>query len=138
MTGNQPLQKYASRFGENAETAALSDAEGTEDLGAFGFLRGTSDRAEMLELRKKSGNIRAIGYGWIQKVDFDPSTGITLHAGDEKIKIKGRNLNLVARQQTSLLGGIIRHRVPWLSESDQSATLQANKNDVVVEAIEWG
>jgi hypothetical protein len=137
MSGNQPLQKYASRFSENAETAATSDAEGTEDLGAFGFLRGTSDRAEMLELRKKTGNIRAIGYGWIQKVDFDPSAGLTLYAGDEKIRIRGRNLNGIARQQTSLLGGIIRHRVPWIVESDQSATLQADKSAVVVEAIEW-
>jgi hypothetical protein len=131
------MQKYATRFGENPGATGTSDSEGTEDLGAFGFLRGNTDRAEMLELKKKTGNIRAIGYGWIQKVDFDPSTGITLHAGDETIKIKGRNLNAVARQQTSLLGGIFRHRVPWISESDQSATLQADKSDVVVEAIEW-
>jgi hypothetical protein len=137
MSGNSTMQKYATRFGEGPEAAGTSDAEGTEDLGAFGLLRGRSDRAEMLELRKKTGNIRAIGYSWIQKVDFDPSGGITLHAGEEKIRIKGRNLNLVARQQTSLLGGIIRHRVPWLSESDQSATLQADKNVVIVEAIEW-
>jgi hypothetical protein len=137
MSGNNTLQKYATRFGDGAEQGKESDAEGTEDLGAFGFLRGTSDRAEMLELRKKTGNIRAIGYGWIQKVDFDPSAGLTLYAGDETIRIKGRNLNAVARQQTSLLGGIIRHRVPWISESDQSAMLQADKSTVVVEAIEW-
>jgi hypothetical protein len=137
MSGNNTLQKYATRFGDGAEQGKESDADGTEDLGAFGFLRGTSDRAEMLELRKKTGNIRAIGYGWIQKVDFDPSAGLTLYAGDETIRIKGRNLNAVARQQTSLLGGIIRHRVPWISESDQSAMLQADKSTVVVEAIEW-
>jgi len=137
MSGNTTLQKYANRFGDGAESGAMSDAEGTEDLGAFGFLRGTRDRAEMLELRKKTGNIRAIGYGWIQKVDFDPSAGITLYAGDETIRIKGRNLNVVARQQISLLGGIIRQRIPWISESDQSTTLQADKDTVVVEAIEW-
>lgn len=137
MSGNNTMQKYANRFGEGPEAAGTSDAEGTEDLGAFGFLRGSTDRAEMLELRKKTGNIRAIGYGWIQKVDFDPSAGITVHAGDEKIRIRGRNLNCMARQQTSLLGGIIRHRVPWISESDQSTTLQADKNSVIVEAIEW-
>src|SRR5271170_6379059 len=138
MSDNSTMQKYATRFGEGPETAGTSDAEGTEDLGAFGFLRGTTDRAAMLELRKKTGNIRAIGYGWIQKVDFDPSAGLTLYAGDEKIRIRGRNLNGIARQQTSLLGGIIRHRVPWISESDQSTTLQADKSDVVVESIEWG
>lgn len=137
MNGNSTMQKYATRFEEDPQATGNADAEGTEDLGAFGFLRGRTDRAEMLELRKKTGNIRAIGYGWIHKVDFDPSTGLTLFAGDEKIRIKGRNLNGSAGQQTSLLGGIIRHRVPWVSESDQSATLQADKSAVVVEAIEW-
>jgi hypothetical protein len=137
MIANTSLQKYTSRIGDGAESGATSDAEGTEDLGAFGFLRGTRDKAEMLELRKKTGDIRAIGYGWIEKVDYDPSGNIILYAGDEKIKIKGRNLNVVARQQVSLLGGIVRHRVPWIVESDQRETLQADKNTVVVEAIEW-
>jgi len=137
MTGNQTLQKFASRFGEGTDAPAATDAEGTDDLGAFGFLRGTSDRAEMLQFKKKTGNIRAIGYGWIQKVDYDPSSGITIYAGDEKIIIKGRNLNTVARQQASLLGAILRHRVPWICESDQSTTLQADKQTVVVEKIEW-
>ncbi|HEY1685913.1 MAG TPA: hypothetical protein VGG19_14205 [Tepidisphaeraceae bacterium] len=137
MSGNTTLQKYANRFGEGIESAGESDAEGTENLGAFGFLRGSRDRAEMLELRKKTGNLRAIGFGWIQKIDFDPSSGITLYVVDETIKIKGRNLNAIARQQISLLGGIIRHRVPWIAESDQSTILQADKSDVVVETIEW-
>jgi hypothetical protein len=137
MNASTQFQNYASRFGEAAEASAPSDAEGTENLGAFGFLRGSRDRAEMLELRKKTGNIRAVAYGWIQKIDFDPSAGLTLYAGEETIRIKGRNLNAIARQQISLLGGIVRHRVPWVCESDQSTTLQADKNTVVVEAIEW-
>jgi hypothetical protein len=137
MSANTTPQKYASRFAENVESGATADAEEIENFVAFGFLRGSRDRSEMLELRKKTGNIRAVGYGWIEKVDFDPSGGILLHVGAETIKIKGRNLNAIARQQVSLLGGIIRHRVPWICESDQSATLQADKNAVVVEAIEW-
>ena len=137
MNANPPLSKYAARFGDSAETAISSDADGTENLVAFGFLRGTRDRAEMLELRKKTGDIRAIGYAWIQKVDFDPSGMITLFVGDETIRIKGRNLNAVASQQISLLGGIIRHRVPWIAEADQSTALQADNNSVVVETIEW-
>jgi hypothetical protein len=137
MSGNPTVQKYASRFGEEAEQSAMSDMEGTENLGNYGFLRGARDTAEMLELRKRTGNIRAISFSWIQKVDYDPSSGITLFAGDEKIRIKGRNLNAIGRQQISLLGGIMRHRVPWISESDQSTTMQADKNAVVVEMIEW-
>jgi hypothetical protein len=137
MSGNPTPQKYASRFGEEAESGAMSDMEGTENLGNYGLLRGARDTAEMLELRKRTGNIRAISFSWIQKVDYDPSSGMTLFAGDEKIRIRGRNLNLIARQQISLLGGIIRHRVLWISESDQSTTMQADKNAVVVEMIEW-
>jgi hypothetical protein len=138
MNGNPPLSKYAARFGDSADTTSSSDAEGTESLAAFGLLRGTHHRAEMLELRKKTGDIRAIGYAWIQKVDFDPSGTITLFfAGDETIRIKGRNLNAVASQQMSLLGGILRHRVPFICEADQSTALQSDNHSIVVEAIEW-
>lgn len=98
---------------------------------------GSRDRAEMLELRQKTGNIRAIGYGWIEKVDFDPSAGITLFVGSETIRIRGRNLNVLASQQVSLLGAIIRHRAPWIGEADQSTALQSDKTAVVVEKIEW-
>jgi hypothetical protein len=137
MSGNNTLQKYTSRFGDAVEASNALDDLDTDDLGAFGFLRGTSDRAEMLELRKKTGDIRAIGYGWIEKIDFDPSAGITVYAGEEIIRIKGRNLNAVAGRPISMLGGIMRHRVPWIAESDQSKMLQAIGSDVVVEAIEW-
>ena len=138
MSDNSMIQKYTSRVREfDADSVVGSDAEGAEDLGSFGFLRGTRDRAMMLELRKKTGNIRGVAYGWIQTIDFDPSSGITLYVGDATITIKGRNLNTVARQQISLLGGILRHRVPWIVESDQSAVLQADNKSLVVEAIEW-
>jgi hypothetical protein len=137
MNGNSVNQKYATRFAEGPEAGGALEAEGTEDLGVFGLLRGRTDRAEMLELRKKCGNIRAVAYGWIRKVDFDASGGITIYAGDEKITIKGRNLNATAGQQPTLLGGIVRHRVPWIAESDQSTTLQADKHAVVVEVIDW-
>jgi hypothetical protein len=137
MNANSPATKYATRFGDSVDGASAPDTDGTENLGAFGFLRGNRDRSEMLELRKKTGNIRAIGYGWIGKVDFDPSAGITLFVGEETIRIKGRNLNAVASEKPSLLGGIVRHRVPWVGEADQSTLLQADKNSVLVESIEW-
>jgi hypothetical protein len=139
MSGKTTLQKYADRLGDGAEAGAGSDAEGTENLGAFSFLRGARERAEMLELRRKGGDIRAMGYSWLERVDFDPSAGLTLYFGSgQTIRIKGRNLNTVTRQQISLLGGILRHRVPLIVESDQSGVLlQADKSAVVVEAIEW-
>jgi hypothetical protein len=130
MNANISNQKYTSRFGDGPERSADTDAEGTEHLGAYGLLRGSRDRSEMLELRKKTGNIRAISYAWLEKVDFD-------YAGQEKIRIKGRNLDAIASHHISLLGGVLRKRVPWISESNQSALLQADKDAVVVESIDW-
>ncbi len=91
----------------------------------------------MLELRRKSGVIRAIGYSWIHKIDYDASTGITLHAGSEAIRIKGRNLNADARPHIKLFEGLTRQKVSFIQEADQADSLQADKKAVVVESIEW-
>lgn len=88
----------------------------TEDLGSFGWLRGMRERATMLELRKKDGNITAIGYAWIEKIEFDPSEGITIHALGQKVQIQGRYLNAEVRPGVSLFQGLTRHRVPWVGE----------------------
>ena len=93
----------------------------TEDLGSFGWLRGMRERATMLELRKKDGNITAIGYAWIEKIEFDPSHGITIHALGREIKIQGRNLNTEVRPSVRLFQGLTRHRVPWVQESSRVA-----------------
>lgn len=88
----------------------------TEDLGSFGWLRGMRERATMLELRKKDGNITAIGYAWIEKIEFDPSEGITIHALGQQVKIQGLNLNAQVRPGVSLYLGLTRHRVTWIEE----------------------
>ena len=133
------LQKYASGRGPDAGSDAElpDDADASDDLGSFGWLRGTRDRAVMLELRKKTGNALAVSYGWLERVEFDPSEGITLHLGGQKITIKGRNLNGEARPQVRLFNGICRHRVSWIQEADQSADLQANMALPIVEQIIW-
>lgn len=122
----------------NGESANMvTEAEAIDDLGSFGWLRGVRDRALSLELRRKNGNIVAIGYGWIEKFEFDPSEGITLHTHGQKIRIKGRNLNAAVRSTVRLFEGMTRHRVPWIQEADEPARLQAEKNATVIEAIEW-
>ena len=121
------LNKYTGRPPESTgDEAAVSDPDGTEDLGAFGWLRGARDRCIMLELRKKSGTVLAIGYGWIERIEFDPSDGIRLHAGGKIIRIKGRNLNAEARPQVRLFQGLTRHRVAWIQESDHAANIRAD------------
>ena len=132
------LDRYSGRGSELvAEASAGADDDGTEDLGVFGWLRGTRDRSVMLELRKKTGDILAIGYGWIERIEFDPSKGITLKCGRQEIRIKGRNLNGEARPLVRLFQGLTRHRVPWIQEAGQGAALIADKQAPVIESIEW-
>lgn len=132
------LQKYTGRNGgEEAEATIPAEVDAVDDLGSMGWLRGIRDRALMLELRKKSGNIVAVGYGWIEKVEYDPSEGITLHALGQKIRIRGRNLNREVRPTIRLFEGLCRHRIPWIQETDHAALLKAEKSATVIESIEW-
>jgi hypothetical protein len=91
----------------------------------------------MLELRKKSGDVLAIGYHWIERVEFNPTDGITLHVHGDKIRIKGRNLNAEIRPEVRLFDGIARHRVAWVQEADRSSNLNGSERATVVEKIEW-
>jgi len=133
------LQKYAGgRTPDAGSDAELpDDVDASDDLGSFGWLRGTRDRAVMLELRKKAGNALAVSYGWLERVEFDPSEGITLHLGGQKITIKGRNLNGETRPQVRLFNGICRHRVSWIQEADQPADLRADAGATLIESIVW-
>jgi hypothetical protein len=132
------LRKYVSRNGGPViEPDTDTDFEGTEDFSAFGWLRGVRDRAVVLELRKKDGHILAITYSWIERFEFEPSEGITLHAGGQKILIRGRNLNAEVRPNLRLFTGLCRHRVPWVFEADRPTQLKAAQAATVIEQIEW-
>ena len=121
-----PRSTLPSRPGEEEPPA---------DYGAFGWLRGSHERAAMLELRKKDGSIIAYPYAWLFPAKFNPSEGITLKFGSEEVKIVGRNLNAEVRQGVRLFAGITRHRVPWIQEADEPAAMAAGKSATVVEAI---
>lgn len=112
--------------------------EGLDDLGAFGFLRGLNVRAIMLELRHKDGRLTAFPYSYLTKVEFDPSEGLTLHFGDNTVKLVGRNLNAETRTNVRLFGALVRHRVPWIQEADRATSLEAPDDAVVIEQIEAG
>lgn len=132
------LDKYTGRrpIADDDTDGGLEVDGGSEDLCAFGWLRTPGGRAVMLELRKKDGSIVAVAYGFINRVEFHPSEGITLRCGQEKISIKGRGLNAEIRPQIRLFQGITRHRVPWIQEADPATLLRADKNAVIVEAID--
>lgn len=132
------LDRYAGRDGGNgANDNEGHDESAVDDLGSFGFLRGSRERATMLELRKKDGGILAVAYGYMDKAEFDPSDGITLHLAGQEIRIKGRNLNVEVHPKVRLFEAICRHRVPWLREADEPELLTASETAAVVEEIEW-
>jgi hypothetical protein len=132
------LNQYLQPKPERVDGDDLEDARGAiDDLGAFGWLRGIHERALMLELRRKDGNIVAFGYAWLEHADFDPSEGITLHFGVKKIKITGRHLNTEIRSNVRLFAGLVRHRVPWIQESDERSALTANPAVTVIEQFEF-
>jgi hypothetical protein len=132
------LQKFAAKAGEKAANLAIADEPDiVDDLGTFGWLRGMHERAVMLELRKTNGNILAVGYGWLERAEYNPSEGITLHVVGRQIRIRGRNLNAEVRPLVRLFQGITRHRVPWVQEISELAAMRAGKGETVVEAIEW-
>ena len=88
---------------------------------SFGFLRGMRDRASMFEIRHRDGKIDAFTYAMLDRAEFDPSEGITLHFGRSQVKLEGRNLNLEIRPHVTLFGSILRGKVPWVAEADRPA-----------------
>lgn len=128
------LERYARPALASPES---EEGHGVQDCGAFGFLRGIRDRAIMLELRRKDGSIRAIGYAWLQAIEFDPSGGIALMFPGSIIKLSGRNLNKPNAQGVGLLAGLLRHRVTFIQEADQVAFMNASSAEAVVERMEW-
>ena len=131
------LDKYTKRADDPFAVPSPPDQDETDDYGAFGWLRGVRDKALMLELRKKDGSIRAVGYAWLHEADLDPSAGITLHVVGQKIRIIGRNLNAENRPNIRLFSGIMRHRVPFIQEADQVTLMKARDGETVIEKIEW-
>ncbi len=131
------LDKYTKRASSPDATPAEPDADDAENLGCFGWLRGVRDRSIMLELRKKDGHVLAIGYSWLERVEFEPEDGITLHLPGRRVRIKGSCLNTDCRPTVRLFDGIIRHRVPWIRESDRTEMLQVGDDSVTIESIQW-
>jgi hypothetical protein len=113
-----PLTQSSSA-GESS--SAGTDDDSPFDLGTFGWLRGVKDHALMLELRLRSGNVIAVSYAYVERAEYDPSEGITLHLGGGKVaRIEGANLNAPTATGVRLFDGIVRRRVPWVGESTDS------------------
>ena len=140
MRDNSVLSQFTSRVAtapsrDEAEPEAAAGQ--VDDLGAFGWLRGVRDRAIMLELRRRDGSVVALGYSWLERIEYDSSTGITLRFAGQTVKITGRNLNAELRPNVRLLDGLCRHRVPWIQEADEPSSLRADRQATVIERFEF-
>lgn len=111
------------------------DVPTIHDHGAFGWLRGVRDRAIMLEIRRKDGQIKAFGYAWLQQAEFDPAGIITLAFPGTRVRLHGRNLN--HGSDARLFDGLLRHRVPFVQEADHAALLTTPPSAPLIERIEW-
>lgn len=128
-------------LGRKAETAADVDGmiDVPEDHGCFGWLRGVRDRAVMLELRKRTGEIKAFSYSFLESVEFDPSDGMVLLFPGHRVTITGTALNQPATATTTLglFGGVIRHRVPWIQELTGERLIADSESQIRVRSIIW-
>lgn len=129
------LKKYTERLHPEEGNSPKREPEATEDMGCFGYLRSRRDRCLMLELRTRSGNRLAIPYSWIESIELDPSTGITILTGHRTVKITGTRLSTGSGLQIGLFEGLARHRVPWVSEN--SLDVHSPRSQGTVELIQW-
>jgi hypothetical protein len=114
--------------GEAATAAPLlaePDEEQVEDAPAFGQLRGLRAQAVMLELRLKTGDLKAIGYSYLVGVDYNPGVGIVIDFTGHKVNVTGRNL-------LPIFNALVRHRVTYIREFDASADLAEESATVVL------
>ncbi len=122
--------------GRTENQTRMVDDQELEDLQSFGWLRGVRDRAIMLELRHRNGNITCYGYAWLEKAEFDPSEGITLYFGGKTVRIIGQHLNSMVRDNISLFAGIVRHKVPWIRESEFGDAASGPNNATIIDDIQ--
>lgn len=114
----------------------IDSARPDSDL-SCGWLDDGRERADTLILHLKTGAIGALPYGWIDFAEFEPSTGIILHARGRKVTIRGRNLNRELPVGRKLFQGIVDRRVTWIKEADRTDDLEADEAVTVVESINW-
>jgi hypothetical protein len=112
-----------------------TEVEAADDGQCWGYLRGARERAVMLELRKRDGNILAVSYAWLDRVEYDPSSGICLHLGGKEINVIGNNLRSARMDIPCLFTSLVRHRCLWIKECLQEYSIMSDGS--VVQSLMW-
>ena len=130
-------ERLANSIGGRArgDVAATEDSR-MDDLPSFGWLPDGGDRAIMLDVRRKDGNISAFNYNTLDQAEFDPSDGIALTFFSRKtVTIVGRNLNNTVCPNVRRIAGILQHRAAWIQEADRAAAIGAPQDATLVEEV---
>ena len=119
-----------------------SEGDGEGACGAFGYLRGTRDKAMAVAFRFADGNSETLPYSHLAGWRFDPSVGLLLrYAADvvTLVLVRGSNLDVPAAAGVDLLaGGLQRHRVTWVREMDAADIRAVSDTGPTVDRIEVG
>ena len=114
------------------------DGEGA--CGAFGYLRGTRDKALAVAFRFADGNTETLPYSHLAGWRFDPSVGLLLRYTADVVTlvlVRGSNLDVPVGAGVDLLaGGLQRHRVVWVREMDAAAVKAVGDTGPTVDKIE--
>lgn len=127
---------------------AAADAKPRDDADedacpAFGYLRGTHDRAVMIEFRFRDGNTEVFPYSWLGPVRYNPSVGLLLKfSGDTVTLVLLRGSNLDAPVGTGFVNltdrGLHRHRVTFVREMDADELRKVGEAWPTIDRIEIG
>ncbi|MFO0807546.1 MAG: hypothetical protein U0746_02900 [Gemmataceae bacterium] len=128
------LAQRARRLNKPGGREAVREGEGEESARrCFAYLRGTRERALMLEFRRYSdGGSFAMPYSWLGPHLFHPSHGIALvFAGPLSyvVSLIGHHLNTVTDDISLYERGILRQKVTWIAERKPARTFGAPEEE---------
>lgn len=123
-----------------ADPSPVEDAE-ADACPAFGYLRGTRERALALELRFREGDSEWLPYSHLGGWRYNPSVGLLLkYTADLVTLVLIRGSNLDAPVGTGAVNltdqGLQRHRILWVREMDEGQLRTVGENGPTVDAIE--
>jgi hypothetical protein len=130
---DEVVARFAERFAVKPALAA-DEAPAEESTGAFGFLRGARDRALMLELRFKHGEIHAFSYSLLDRLSFDPSDGLRLKFAGQEVHIMGQRLN-DRSSGIGLIDAVLKHRATWIQEASRADAMAPFAAGPLIESI---
>lgn len=124
------VRSLLEKSGRAAAPANASDGDIEAEYSAYAQGRISRHSQSTLMFRMADGSVRAFAYSYFYGAEsVDPAEGFTLDFSQNKVTIRGRNLE-------TLLRLICQHRVAEVREAGRSQGLAAEADAAIVERIE--